>query len=188
VASDTRDRLIRTTSRLLRTQGYGATGLNQVMAEADAPKGSMYFHFPGGKEELAAAAIDRFAARMSRGIAEGLETYDTVADAVTYFFDQEIARIERTAFTEGCAVATVALDAAASHDLLAATTGDAFRGWTAQLAEALEAEGRSADDARRAAILFLATFEGALLMAKAQRSIEPMVAVRDVVHDLLTLR
>ena len=188
MASDTRDRLIRTTSRLLRTQGYGATGLNQVMAEADAPKGSMYFHFPGGKEELAAAAIDRFAARMSRGIAEGLETYDTVADAVTYFFDQEIARIERTAFTEGCAVATVALDAAASHDLLAATTGDAFRGWTAQLAEALEAEGRSADDARRAAILFLATFEGALLMAKAQRSIEPMVAVRDVVHDLLTPR
>jgi len=188
VASDTRDRLIRTTSRLLRTQGYGATGLNQVMAEADAPKGSMYFHFPGGKEELAAAAIDRFAARMSRGIAEGLATYDTVADAVTSFFDQEIARIERTAFTEGCAVATVALDAAASHDLLAATTGDAFRGWTAQLADALEAEGRSADDARRAAILFLATFEGALLMAKAQRSIEPMVAVRDVVHDLLTLR
>jgi TetR/AcrR family transcriptional repressor of lmrAB and yxaGH operons len=185
VASDTRDRLIRTTSRLLRTQGYGATGLNQVMAEADAPKGSMYFHFPGGKEELAAAAIDRFAAAVSRGIAKGLETHDTVADAIAAFFDQEIARLERTEFAEGCAVATVALDAAASHDLLATTTGDAFRSWTTQLSEALEAEGRSAEEARRAAILFLAAFEGALVMAKAQRSIEPMVAMRDVVHDLL---
>ena len=188
MASDTRDRLIRTTSRLLRTQGYGATGLNQVMAEAEAPKGSMYFHFPGGKEELAAAAIDRFAARISRGITEGLETHDSVADAMAAFFDHEIARVERTAFTEGCAVATVALDAAASHDVLAAATGDAFRSWTSQLAAALEAEGRSADDARRAAIMFLATFEGALVMAKAQRSIEPMVAVRDVVHDLLSPR
>lgn len=186
MASDTRDRLIRTTSRLLRTQGYGATGLNQVMAEAEAPKGSMYFHFPGGKEELAAAAIDRFAARITRGIAHGLEAHASVADAIVEFFDQEIDHMERTSFTEGCAVATVALDAAASHDLLAAATGDAFRTWTAQLTAALEAEGRTAADARRTAILFFATFEGALVMAKAQRSIEPMVAVRDTLRDLLS--
>lgn len=185
MASDTRDRLIRATSRLLRTQGYGATGLNQVMAEADAPKGSMYFHFPGGKEQMAAAALDRFAASVGRGIAEGLDAYPTVADAITSFFDHEIARLERTAFTEGCAVATVALDAAASNDLLATTTAEAFDGWIEQLSTALEAEGRSAEDARKAAILFLATFEGAMLMAKAKRDVEPMVAVRDVVHDML---
>ena len=72
MASDTRDRLIRTTSRLLRKQGYAATGLNQVMAEAEAPKGSMYFHFPGGKEELAAAALDRFSGRVRDLMAESL--------------------------------------------------------------------------------------------------------------------
>ena len=71
--SDTRDRLVRSTSRLLRTQGYAATGLNQVMVEADAPKGSMYFHFPGGKEQLAAAAVDLFAARASARLDRHLE-------------------------------------------------------------------------------------------------------------------
>lgn len=186
MASDTRDRLIRTTSRLLRTQGYGATGLNQVMAEAEAPKGSMYFHFPGGKEELAGAAIDRFAERVGAAITRGLEGSDSVASAVVAFFDAEIARLERSNFVEGCPVATVALDAAATHDSLAVSTGTSFRRWTALLADALEAEGRSTAASHAAATLFFATFEGALVMAKAQRSIEPMTTVRDAIEAVLT--
>ena len=188
MASDTRDRLIRTTSRLLRTQGYGATGLNQIVAEAEAPKGSMYFHFPGGKEELAAAALDRFAERVGQAISRGLGGADTVADAAVGFFDDEIARLERSAFVDGCPVATVALDASAAHDALAASTGGAFHHWTAILAEALEAEGRTPKAAHAAATVFLATFEGALLMAKAQRSTEPMTAARDAVAALLADR
>ncbi|HMJ77837.1 MAG TPA: TetR/AcrR family transcriptional regulator [Iamia sp.] len=185
MATDTRDRLIRTTSRLLRTQGYGATGLNQIVAEAEAPKGSMYFHFPGGKEELAAAALDRFAERIRVGITRGLEQADSVATAVGAFFDDEIARLERSRFVDGCPVATVALDASAAHDALAASTGAAFRGWTALLAAGLEAEGRTPEAAHTAATLFFATFEGSLMMAKAQRSIEPMTTVRDAITAIL---
>lgn len=183
--SDTRDRLLRTTSRLLRTQGYGATGLNQIVTEAEAPKGSMYFHFPGGKEELAAAALDRFAERLGAALQRGLDEADTVADAVVRFFDVEIDRLERSGFVEGCPVATVALDAAGGHDALAAATGGAFRHWTDLLAAALEAEGRSPADARGAATLFLATFEGALVLAKAQRSTEPVTLVRDILCGIL---
>jgi TetR/AcrR family transcriptional repressor of lmrAB and yxaGH operons len=186
VASDTRDRLIRTTSRLLRTQGYGATGLNQIVAEADAPKGSMYFHFPGGKEELAAAALDRFAERVGAAMAKGIDGADSVSDAMVAFFDGEIERLERSQFVDGCPVATVALDASAAHDALAASTGSAFRRWTAVAAEALEAEGRTPEAAKAAATLFLAAFEGAMVMAKAQRSIEPMTLARDAVAAYLT--
>ena len=82
MASDTRDRLIRSTSRLLRTQGYAATGLNQVMAEAEAPRGSMYFHFPGGKVELAGAAVDRFAERSTARMRKILAEHDTALEAL----------------------------------------------------------------------------------------------------------
>jgi TetR/AcrR family transcriptional regulator, lmrAB and yxaGH operons repressor len=185
VASDTRDRLVRTTSRLLRKQGYGATGLNQVMAEAQAPKGSMYFHFPGGKEELAAAAIDYFAERVTQRLDNGLAEAGTVREAVTRFFDDYIEHLDRTDFSEGCAVATVALDAAAAHEALAAATGRALRGWIDRFAQALEAEGRSPAEAHRLATLVIAAIEGTLVICKGERSTEPLVAARGILHDLL---
>jgi TetR/AcrR family transcriptional repressor of lmrAB and yxaGH operons len=185
VASDTRDRLVRTTSRLLRKQGYGATGLNQVMAEAQAPKGSMYFHFPGGKEELAAAAVEYFSERVMRVLEEGLDRADTVAEAVAAFFDNYIEHIERTDFAEGCAVASVALDAAAAHDALATATGRELRRWIDRFAEALEAEGRSAAEAHGLATLIVAAIEGTIVIGKGERSTEPLVAVQAVLRDLL---
>jgi TetR/AcrR family transcriptional regulator, lmrAB and yxaGH operons repressor len=185
VASDTRDRLVRSTARLLRKQGYGATGLNQVMAEAGAPKGSMYFHFPGGKEELAAAAVDYFAERVMLSLEKGLEAADTVGDAVSTFLDGYIEHFHRTDFAEGCAVATVALDAAAAHEALASATGRALRGWIDRFAEALETEGRSPAEAHGLATLIVAAIEGTVVIAKGERSTEPIVAVQALLRDLL---
>lgn len=185
MASDTRNRLIRSTSRLLRTQGYAATGLNQVMAEAQAPKGSMYFHFPGGKEELAAAAVDHFAERSTASLRRFLDDNDTVADAVVAIFDSYVDHLGRTGYTEGCAVASVALDAAASHAVLAEATGRAVRTWTGTLAAALEAEGRSAEQAHALATLVIAAIEGTLVMAKAQQSTEPIATARDALRATL---
>lgn len=179
VASDTptRDRLISATGRLLRRQGYAATGLNEVMAEAGAPKGSMYFHFPGGKEELAAAAVDRFAERTTAKMTD-LLARRPVAEAVAGFFDSYIEYFERTDFRDGCVVATVALDEASTHERLAEAANTALTTWVDLLTDALESEGRSRDDAHDLATLVIATLEGAIVMAKGKRSVEPFVAAK----------
>jgi TetR/AcrR family transcriptional repressor of lmrAB and yxaGH operons len=182
--SGTRDRLISATGRLLRCQGYAATGLNQVMAEADAPKGSMYFHFPGGKEELAAAAVDRFANRLTAHMTD-LLARRSVANAISGFFDSYIEHSERTEFRDGCVVATVALDEAGTHELLADAASKALHTWVDLLADALEAEGRSADDAHGLATLVIAALEGTIVMAKGQHSVEPFVSVRDTLRVIL---
>jgi TetR/AcrR family transcriptional regulator, lmrAB and yxaGH operons repressor len=186
VASDTRDRLVRATGRLLRTQGYGATGLNQVMAEAEAPRGSMYFHFPGGKVELAAAAVDRFSDRTNARMRLQLDEHESVSAAVGAIFDAYVEHLDRTGYAEGCAVASVSLDAAATHDVLADATSRAFKEWTETLAEALEAEGRPAEQAHGLATLVLAAIEGSIVMAKGTRSTEPVTAARDQMRALLT--
>ena len=185
MASDTRERLVRSTSRLLRTQGYTATGLNQVMAEADAPKGSMYFHFPGGKVQLAAAAVDLFAERSTSRMRRYVAEHDTVRDAVSAIFDAYVEHLERTGYTEGCAVATVARDAASAHEQLADATGRALHAWTDVLAEALEAEGRPPAEAHALATLVIAAIEGTVVMAKGEQSTEPIATTRDVLRTIL---
>ena len=185
MASDTRHRLIRTTGRLLRTQGYAGTGLNQIVAEADAPKGSMYFHFPGGKAELAAAAVDRFADVMTNRLAQGLEQCETVSGAICVFFDDYIAHLERTDFSEGCAVATVALDASSQHEVLAEATSRALHQWVDLLAADLEAEGRPADEAHGLATLVVAAIEGTIVLGKGERSTEPLAVTRDTLRAIL---
>ncbi len=180
----TRDRLISATGRLLRRQGYAATGLNQVVAEADAPKGSMYFHFPGGKEELAAAAVDRFAERITANMTS-LLARRTVAGAIEGFFDSYIEYFERTDFRDGCVVATVALDEASTHELLAKAASQALHTWVDLLADAFQSEGRDPDEAHDLATLVIAALEGTIVMAKGQRSVEPFVAARDSLKRIL---
>jgi TetR/AcrR family transcriptional repressor of lmrAB and yxaGH operons len=185
VATDTRERLIKTTGRLLRQQGYAATGLNQVMAEAEAPKGSMYFHFPGGKEQLAAAAIDRYGDRVSAYTRRALAESASVRDAVARFMDEYVGRLERTSYGEGCAVGTVAMEHTGDHAELAEATCRALRMWVDDFAGALEAEGREPADAHRLATLVVAMIEGSVVLGKGQRSTEPLIACRDAILPLL---
>lgn len=180
----TRDRLISATGRLLRRQGYAATGLNQVVTEADAPKGSLYFHFPGGKEELAAAAVDRFADRITANMTT-LLARRTVVDAIGGFFDAYVEHIERVDYRDGCVVATVALDEASTHELLADAASRALHSWVDLLSDALTSEGRDPEQAHQLATLVIAALEGAIVMAKGQHSVEPLVACRDALRRLL---
>jgi TetR/AcrR family transcriptional regulator, lmrAB and yxaGH operons repressor len=153
--------------------------------EADAPKGSMYFHFPGGKEELAAAAVDRFGEAMTARLVQGLAEAPTVADAVAGILDAYVTYMERTDFRDGCAVATVALDEAATHELLGAAASRALRTWVKTVADALEAEGRAPEEAHGLATVVIATIEGTVVMSKGERSTEPFAAARDTIRRLL---
>src|SRR3954454_18449348 len=111
MAPDTRERMVKATGRLMRDQGFHATGLNEIVTNADAPKGSLYFHFPGGKVALAAAAVESFAEAISRYMREALDGATSTAEAVDVFMEATAGRLERTEFRSGCVVATVALEA-----------------------------------------------------------------------------
>ena len=83
--NSTRDQFIETTCRLLEIQGYHATGLNQIIQESGAPKGSLYYHFPGGKEELAEEAIQRTGRKFAQIIQMNFREEIPPAEAVQDF-------------------------------------------------------------------------------------------------------
>jgi TetR/AcrR family transcriptional repressor of lmrAB and yxaGH operons len=182
---DTRRRMVSATVRLLRRRGLHGTGLQEILAESAAPRGSLYFHFPGGKEELAAVALAVAADRGDAWIRRCLAGASTVGGAFERMLDEYAALLEAGAFGEGCAVAAVVLDLGAEPGPLPDACAGALSRWVALLADRLTAEGRSPEEAAALATTAIAAFEGALLMSRVRRDVAPLRQVAAQVGRLL---
>jgi TetR/AcrR family transcriptional repressor of lmrAB and yxaGH operons len=172
------------TAELLRAQGYNATGINQIVARSGAPKGSLYFHFPGGKEELAVVAMKRAGGQLRRAIEAIVSSSDDVDESLGGLVDALAVGLQRSGYREGCPIATVTLEAAAESDAVRATAAAVFASWTEVLQQRLVAAGLSAADAERRALFALSAIEGALILARARHDLAPLVAVRDELAGL----
>jgi TetR/AcrR family transcriptional regulator, lmrAB and yxaGH operons repressor len=179
-----REAFIDTTARLLRRQGYAATGLNEIVARSGAPKGSLYFHFPGGKEELAVAAMKRAGEQLRVAIEAILDPGDALGDALGRLVDVLAAGLEASGYEDGCPIATVTLEAAANCGPVRATAAEVFESWLAVLRERLASAGLAAGAADRRALLVLSAVEGALILARARRDLTPLAAVRQELVEL----
>jgi TetR/AcrR family transcriptional repressor of lmrAB and yxaGH operons len=173
---ETRGRLLTTAAALFQRQGYHATGLNQVVAEGGAPKGSLYFHFPGGKEQLAAESV----ALSAREVHSGLRAAGDLDTALAFFAQQLVA----SDFTSGCPVATVALDASGESEQIRDACAAAYASWSELLVEFLVRRGVPGERAPGLATTVLAAIEGALLLARTRRDVAPL---RQVGADLRVL-
>jgi TetR/AcrR family transcriptional regulator, lmrAB and yxaGH operons repressor len=179
-----REAFVRATGKLLRRQGYAATGLSEIVTESGAPKGSLYFHFPGGKEQLALVAMQDTGERLGSAIAAALGSSDDLGEALGRLLDGVADGLERSGYRDGCPIATVALETAADSDALRTCAGQAFEAWLATIERRLVAAGHEREPAARRAVLVLAAIEGALLLARVRRSPEPL---RDVRRELVEL-
>jgi TetR/AcrR family transcriptional repressor of lmrAB and yxaGH operons len=160
----TRARAIETASDLFRRQGYAATGVAQVIAESRTPKGSFYFNFPGGKEELGAEALRLGGSRLLAGIDALAAAIEEPAAFVRALADALAAGLESSEFQLGCPIATVALETASASESLRAEAQAQFASWEAAMSQ------RLGEDAG----MVLATLEGALILARTRRSAEPV--------------
>ena len=116
--TDTRQRMIRATARLMRRQGYAATGWRQVVADSATPWGSQFHHFPGGKEQLAAEAVALAGRRYEQLLRAALGGRHP-AEAVASWVELAAAELEASGWADGCPVATVALETAHTSAALA---------------------------------------------------------------------
>jgi TetR/AcrR family transcriptional regulator, lmrAB and yxaGH operons repressor len=174
---ETRRRLVETTAGLLQRQGFHGTGLLQVLEESHAPRGSLYFHFPGGKEQLTVEAIEYSRDVVSAWLRKSLDAYPDPAAAFTDITERYARRLERSEFTLGCPIAAVALEGTPISDRLRGASEAALAAWENLLTGYLEAAGVDAARARPLATAFICSLEGALMLARARRSAEPMLAI-----------
>ena len=165
----TRERLIATGARLFRERGVTGTGLLSVLETARAPRGSLYHHFPGGKDELVVAALRFEADRVTTDLQTLVGAVPDPGAATRQFADALATELERTDFKLGCPVSTAALELAAESDAVREVCADAYDRWQQLLSEQLERSGLPAQEAQNKAEVTLAAIEGALLLARARR-------------------
>lgn len=175
--------IVASAARLLRRRGYHATGLTDVLYDASATNGSLYHHFPGGKQDLARAALEASGEQIDAALALALRRAPDVAAAVTGWIDALIAQLEGNPL-DGCPVAPAAIEAVAVSDDLRETAAAAFDRWTATLRDALAREMDPGEADVRAHVL-MSAMEGALLLDRTARGTEHLRAVRSRVGALV---
>lgn len=184
--SDARARAVGTAARLFQRQGFHGTGLAQILEESGAPKGSFYFHFPGGKDELAVAAIDQASRDVEAVIRAAADRAGKDPASLVRKIGRALARwLEDSDYREGCPVTTVALETCPDSERLSAACGDAFQSWQRATEEGLRSCGLSAKRASSLATAYIAALEGAFVIARTERSTRPFRVVTRTFEDLV---
>jgi AcrR family transcriptional regulator len=181
-----RERMVRSAMALVCRQGVSGTGMREVVEHAAAPRGSLQHYFPGGKEQLVREALALAGRTASR-------TVGRLSDAGRPFGPADVLGAMAAAwrrwlagsdYAQGCPVAAAVADVAGGSEALRTATEDAFATWQAGVEGALTEAGVPAGRAPALATLLISALEGAILMARSRRSLQPL---DDVVRELTPL-
>jgi TetR/AcrR family transcriptional repressor of lmrAB and yxaGH operons len=173
-APDSKWKTVAAAIKLFRQQGYHGTALHDILAAGGAPRGSLYFHFPGGKEEIGENALTVAGEAVRQGIERAAEASESVETFLTHVARAMAADLEKSDYQEGCPIATTALETSAQSEVLGEATASAFRKWETEISRGLERFGMGNDEADQLATMVLSQLEGALLLARTYRSLEPI--------------
>ena len=183
-----RQRLLASADRLLRRNGYAGTPLSAIAAEGRAPMGSVYFHFPGGKEQLAAEAMRYGSQGVLAGLKRALEGTADPAKGLAQCAKAWADDLERSNWKDGCPVAATALQVSTTSEPLRLASADIMASWAALIADHLQRCGCTKKEASVAAELVLALLEGAELLARIHRDRTPLDRAAAAMRSLLPAR
>ena len=176
MTTDSRERMIRAAVELFAERGYAATSFHDIIERSGAPRGSIYHHFPGGKAELAGEALRRAAERTARHLTTA-STQGSPITAVRVFVTALSEALRASDFHAGCAIAGVVLDTTPADEALLRQSAAAFARWRQALTHGFRRAGATPTEARRLAVFVVAAVEGALLLARAERNLQPLTDV-----------
>jgi AcrR family transcriptional regulator len=172
----TDQRIVRSMWELLRAQGYTATGIQQLAQAAQAPVGSIYHHFPGGKRAVAAAALRESGAAYIKLLPMLLDRHADLATAIEEAVAAAADDVANTGWANMCPVGTVAGEIADIEPELRQVTAEVIASWVDAGTEYLASRGLSQPDGRAAMYAILTALEGGFLLARAQHNREPLIA------------
>jgi TetR/AcrR family transcriptional regulator, lmrAB and yxaGH operons repressor len=176
--------LIDTAATLFRRQGFAATGLTQILEEAGVKPGSLYHHFPRGKQQLAAAVVDGTGAAIERLLRRLLASGRPVADIIDRWADVLTAGLSADD-RDGCPIEPIATESVNASALVRAASARAFSGWCKAIEERLRDDGWPPADAESVALAVISVIEGALILSRIAGDARALDAAKPAARRLL---
>jgi AcrR family transcriptional regulator len=174
--SPARARMVQSAATLIRERGIHGTGLREVVAHSGGPRGSLGRFFPGGKTQLVTEAIDGAVVDLFGDLERQLSEAETFPEAISVIVTPWRRLLVDHDFALGCPLAATICDAA-ENDSLRTHVSELLEGWWAPVADAFTRFGAPQAEAEAHATVLMAALEGALMLARAQRNIEPLDTV-----------
>jgi AcrR family transcriptional regulator len=174
--SPARARMVRSAATLIRERGIHGTGLREVVAHSGGPRGSLGRFFPGGKTQLVTEAIDVALSEIFGDFERTLSEAETFAEAIRVIVTPWRRLLVEHDFALGCPLAATICDAA-DNDRLRTHVSEKLAGWRAPVADAYTRFEATRAEAEAHATVLMAALEGAVILARAQRNIEPLDTV-----------
>ena len=175
--------MVRSAADLIQRHGVNATSFSEVIAASGAPRGSIYHHFPDGKNQLATEAVQSIAEPMLRH--QGACRAQTPAGVLDWFIDIWRQVVVTSGGARGCVVAGVAIDTLPTEPELMQLVQTTFRTFIGLLSQQLEAAGETTARSKAIATAAVAGMEGAMILCRADRSVVPLEVVAAELHRLL---
>ncbi|MRH87528.1 TetR family transcriptional regulator [Nocardia sp. SYP-A9097] len=182
MVSESKRRIEVAAAGLLARHGYHGFGLKKLSDAAGLPYGSIYHHFPGGKEEIAVSAITETGVLVGRMIRDApADVFATAAG----LFDFMAAKLTVSEWTDGCPVGTPALDGGSDVDAVRTACVIAFDAMAGGFADLFTEMGLPEQESRELATTVVAAYEGATILARVRRSDEPLLTVSAAMTRLI---
>jgi AcrR family transcriptional regulator len=170
----TKDRIMEAGAELFRRNGYTGTGLKQIVTMANAPFGSLYHFFPGGKEQLGEEVIRTSGMMYIELFAIFFGPADDLVSGVKACFAGAAGTLRETDYADACPIATVALEVASTNEPLRKATADVFTAWIEAGTKSFVKFGLTEDAARQFTIALVTSLEGAFVLSRSLRDTEPL--------------
>ena len=182
--TDSKEKILTTASRLFQIKGYNATGLNEILKESNSPKGSLYYYFPNGKDELALEAIKLSSRFIQERIQNALAKYSNPIEAIQYNIKCIIESLEEGK-SQNISIALLALETHLSSEPLREACKEAFCTFKNIYAEKLMESGLSQEVAQELSVIILAMIEGAITISVTQKNYTDLIVVGKQISILL---
>lgn len=183
--SNAREQILQTTCALLEKQGYHGTGLNEIVKESGAPKGSLYHYFPAGKEQITAEAVLQSGKETAQRIRAELGKSVVVSRVVCDFVLKVADNVELSGFAAGSPLTAVAMETATQSERINLACREAYAMLQSAFNEKLLECGFSKLKSDEMATFIIAAIEGGIILSRTQHTADPLRLVAKQLKVLL---